>query len=473
MIRQFLRWLGLGRPSYEAAASSPSRRNVPGGFPVDERLELTSPVRSELVRRSRYLYRNSGFFRQLVADMVTYAVGEGIRPQSQVTDDSWAARAETLFEEWAARCEVTGRFSFAEVQQIVCKLVDVDGEAFVLLTAKNERPFLQIVEAHQVRGDEEGWTDGVRVDDFGAPVAYRVWSDDTNFQDVPASSVLHIYEPERASSVRGYPTAQHAIPHVIDEMELLALEKHAVKANADIAYTLCNLSGNLGEEDFTPLGNHAAPGKTDPGLVQQVLGGKVVALREGEKLEAHESQRPSPTFTGFLAHLRRDSALGVLPYEFCADASPLTGPGVRLVIAKADRRFVQRQRLLISRLIEPVWRYILAQAISSQTIEPVTNWWRISCTTPRRITVDAGREAMQNREDIKMGIKTLRQSFEEQGLDFEESLRTRARDFAFIKKISEEYGVPIQWLYSPAELTPPNQDDDESQQASDTQDMVN
>ena len=52
---------------------------------------------------------------------------------------------------------------------------------------------------------------------------------------LPSASVLHIHEPEWAGGVRSHPTIQHSINHVLDEIELLALEKHAVKDNADIS----------------------------------------------------------------------------------------------------------------------------------------------------------------------------------------------------------------------------------------------
>jgi HlyD family secretion protein len=45
--------------------------------------------------------------------------------------------------------------------------------------------------------------------------------------------------------VRAAPTIQHSINHVIDEMELLALEKHAVKDNADVTRVLKNETGRL------------------------------------------------------------------------------------------------------------------------------------------------------------------------------------------------------------------------------------
>ena len=64
-----LKWLppvlvpkAWGSP-FESANWSSRRGLVPGFAPTDARHELTPGVRSELVRKSRYLHKNSGFVR--------------------------------------------------------------------------------------------------------------------------------------------------------------------------------------------------------------------------------------------------------------------------------------------------------------------------------------------------------------------------------------------------------------------------
>ena len=432
---------------YDAANYSPSRGRVPGSSPRDAKLDLSPAVRTELVRRSRYLHRNSGFVRELVSNMAIYSTGDGIRPQAQSPDAAWNKRAEDLFREWSARCEVTGRFSFEECQSLVCRGMDVDGEYFVLKTRDSfGRPAIQLIETHRV-GDTSGETiDGVTLDRTGCPVSYRLLEDDGH-RDVPASSMLHIFEPESASAVRSAPTIQHSINHVLDEIELLALEKHAVKDNADVARILKSARADLGEDGDFSLGTPEQGQPSDPAQLQKIIGGKLVALKPDESLDSFQSNRPSPTFTGFLQHLRRDSALGVLPYEFAADSSMIGGAGVRLIVAKADRRFSYRQLILINRLIEPVWAYVIGDAITRGELESAPQWWRISCTTPRRITVDAGREAQQNRADVEMGLKTISQSYGELGLDFEEEMRTRARNAKFLVELAEEFSIPLEMLW--------------------------
>ena len=73
---------------FEAANWSSRRGLVPGVAPTDAKQELTSGVRTELVRKSRYLHKNSGFVRELVANMAIYSTGDGIRVQAQSPEAS-------------------------------------------------------------------------------------------------------------------------------------------------------------------------------------------------------------------------------------------------------------------------------------------------------------------------------------------------------------------------------------------------
>jgi capsid protein len=438
---------------YESVNWSPRRGNVPGASPTDARNELTPGVRTELVRKSRYMHKNSGFVRELVANMAIYSTGDGIRVQAQSPDPVWNRTAEAYFAMWSPRCEVTRRFSFEECQALVCRGMDIDGEYFIHKTRDTQgEPRIQLIESHRV-GDQFGsqeTIDGVGLDAWGAPVFYRTLEDNSKHRDLPAASVLHIHEPEWAGGVRSHPTIQHSINHVLDEMELLALEKHAVKDNADVARILKTARGEIDDNgDFVVGGAAGVSESSDPVSLQRIVGGKLVALRPDESLDSFQSNRPSPTFTGFLEHLRRDSALGMIPFEFAADSSKVGGAGVRLIVAKADRRFSFRQMILESRLIKPVWAYVIGDAIARGFLPPVPGWWKICTVPPKRVTVDAGREAQQNRADVEMGLKTLSDHFNEQGADFGEEIERRASDAKLILDTAAKHGVPVDMLWKP------------------------
>jgi capsid protein len=440
---------------YESANWSPRRGNVPGAAPGDAKRDLTPGIRNELVRRSRYLQKNSGFVRELVGNMAIYSTGDGIKPQAQSSSQEWNRQAEEYFARWAARCEVTRRFSFEECQSLVCRGIDVDGEYFIHKTRdRDNRPMLQLIETHRV-GDASGsreTVDGIGMDEVGAPAFYRAILDDGSFRDLPAESILHVFEPESSSAVRHAATIQHSINHILDEMELLALEKHAVKDNADVARILKTDRGEIDDEsgDFSVGHAQTSMEGSDPVTLQRIIGGKLVALKPNESLDSFQSNRPSPTFTGFLDFVRRDSALGVLPYEFAADSSKIGGAGVRLVVAKADRRFSFRQLILIQRFIRPVWAYVIGDAIATGALPAQVDWHKVRFQRPKRVTVDAGREAEQNRADVETGLKTLSESYAELGLDFEEQAETRAQDARLLLDLAAKYRIPLDLLYRPS-----------------------
>jgi capsid protein len=114
--------------------------------------------------------------------------------------------------------------------------------------------------------------------------------------------------------------------------------------------------------------------------------------------------------------------------------------------------------ILESRLIKPVWAYVIGDAIARGLLPPVEGWWKICTVPPKRVTVDAGREAQQNRADVEMGLKTLSDHFNEQGADFGEEIERRASDAKLILETAAKYGVPVEMLWkpsgSPVEVSP-------------------
>ena len=82
-------------------------------------------------------------------------------------------------------------------------------------------------------------------------------------------------------------------------MELLALEKHAVKDNADVSRILKTARGEIDDNgDFVVGGAGTNNDPSDPVSLQHIVGGKLVALKPDESLDSFQSNRPS-------AHLHR------------------------------------------------------------------------------------------------------------------------------------------------------------------------
>jgi capsid protein len=179
------------------------------------------------------------------------------------------------------------------------------------------------------------------------------------------------------------------------------------------------------------------------------MGGKLLVLDQGESLNSFQSNRPNSTFTGFLAALERDIAQGVLPYEFVGDSSKLGGATVRLVTAKAGRVFAKYQTIVIETFCVPTWGYIIGQGIAAGDIPDDPKWHEVSWTTPKSVTVDAGREAANDRADVEMGLLSMSELYAQRGLDFRTEMNKRAADMVHIQDLAKQYGIPFELLFRP------------------------
>ena len=405
--------------AFDSAKVSPRRGTPPGAYPTDAKNELPSYTRNELVRRARYLEKNSGHIRGTLRDMKVYGIGDGIRPNAKSPNSDWNRKAEEYFRNWSRRCDITNRFSFREVQRLVSRAIDVDGEVFVVKTYDTrKRPKIQILETHRLVGEssDENTQNGITFGKFGEPLFYNFKCGDAT-RRIPASSVLHIFEPERVSYVRAFPGIQHSIFDILDRNEILSLEKHKVKLISDIARIITSENTNIDDDsDFSVNAGGGDIPQTNPRDIERKFGGKSFRLNPGEKIEAFESNIPSPTFSGFLAELQRSGSLGVLPYEFVVDPSSVGGAGVRLVLSKAQRYIDDRGRTLDERLNHPLWMFVIGHAINCGELENQVGWHKAAWTHPKRATVDAGREEQQQRLNVEAGLKTLENAYSELGL---------------------------------------------------------
>ena len=429
-----------------------ARRSAYGAEPRDLRRDLTPYDRLTMVRKCRWAERNSGLFKQILADMCLYTVGDGIKPQSHASTPEIQERYEAYFAEKAKRIDITNRFSFYQAQSILLRGMIRDGDSFAAKVRNGAgEAKIQLMEAHRV-GDPlegkvpEGMHDGIQFGPYGEYIAVNIYRSDGSSRQILAQSMMMVVDQEYASGARGVPLLQHSINSIQDEMEILALEKQAVKDNGDITRIIKKEGGVLDGDMANELGSVTGGSYSN---LANTMGGKLIALEPGESMDSFQSNRPNATFNGFISALERDISMGVLPYEFVSDPSKIGGASVRLITAKAARVFGKYQNVIIENFCVPTWGYIIGQGIADGELPDDPQWNQVSWTTPKSVTVDAGRDAANDRADLELGLLSPSELYAQRGLDYRSEMDKRANDMAFIIEKAKSAGIPFWMLYKP------------------------
>ena len=426
-----------------------ARRVIYAPQPDDMRRDMSPWDRNEMVKKCRWAERESSLFRQILNDLCIYVVGDGIKWQSHAENPETARLHEEYFAMKAKNLDVSGK-SFFQSQAILTRAMFRDGDAFSLKADLNGEAKTQIIEAHRVgdptdRDTPSDCWDGIGFGKYNEPIYYSVYQADGGSRKVEAQSVMHIVDMETASGSRGVPTLQSALCAIQDVKELLDLERRAVKDNGDVTRVIFKGSGFLDEDAASEISS--AHGSAEN--IASQMGGKAIVMEGSDRFESFESKRPNSTFVGFLAALEKDIC-SILPYEFVKDPTSAGGASVRLVTAKAARVFGKYQNIIIERFCQPTYEYIIADGIAKGEIPDDSRWWSASWTTPKSVTVDAGREAANDRADIEMGLMSMSELYGQRGLDFRSEMEKRAADMAHIQNLAKQYGIPFELLFRPS-----------------------
>ena len=419
-----------------------------GAQPRDLRRDLSPFDRLSMVRKCRWAERNSGLFNQILNDLTLYTVGDGIKHQSHASTPEAREAYNDYFSEWAKKCDITNRFSFNQVQNILLRGMLRDGDSFAVKTRNGfDVPKLQIMESHRV-GDPlspdvcpPGMHDGVQFGPYGELAGFSIYRSDGSARYVISNAVMHVVDQEWASGARGVGILQSAVDLVQDSMDVRTLEVLAHKDHGDVTRVLKKTGG------FMPTDMGAELGQSTPlsqGQQYSSMGGKILALEPGEDLQLLASNRGSQAI-GFLAALELD-IVRVLPYEFVSDPSKIGGASVRLVTAKAGRVFGKYQNVIITTLCHPSWGYVIGQAIANGELPDDPSWTEVSWTTPKSVTVDGGRDSANDREDLRIGLLSFSEVYNQRGMNFEEEAEIKAQNVRYLLDLSKTYGVPFETL---------------------------
>lgn len=311
------------------AATDPSRgimgRKQPTTGTANQLLTASLP---QLRAYCRHLERNNPTARAAVEGHVALIVGSGIALEPDSGDKAADERIRAVWLEFIKDCCVNGEHDIYYLEAQALRETVVAGEflwRFVVepeLIDQGKIPIavlpLEAEWLHQLSNtmgqkDANGvtWVNGVGVNEYGKPVAYRLTNPELNgteYEEFKASEIAHDFERRRALQARGEPWFSPVI-------EVMQQERDLVDAELKSAVNTSALGLAITSEHHDDLDTNTNGNTDDP--AQSLRIGGVARLFPGEEVTAFSHTRPSQQIAPFRTMLCGDNAGALrLPQRF-------------------------------------------------------------------------------------------------------------------------------------------------------------
>lgn len=401
--------------------------------------------RIQLIKEVRDLEENEPLIKSILRKFGTYTIGR-LQYRARTGDEAADSAINAYVERWMANADRTGRLHFRamarlgvtsmkrdgdigfiiskvrrtdqEVSDRVCPLrlqaVEADriGGTLAIVDSQLPKPFRKLKKGEQVFS-------GVVVDEEGVPQRYLIYNRDGKttsmkpWDDIDAQDFILLHDPTRFDAYRGFSAFDAAVTTIKDMKEILGFERIGVKVLTTFSGIVNNAHGeppddvSLGEEEENESGGYIS--KLEPGTIRY--------LQQNETFQAMKTDRPSPTFAGFLETLIRFSGMSVnLPFGVCYEWTG-TGPAVRMEAAVASREFEQTQQVVEEQFLNRIVRRVIAEGVKVGDLPRIDNFdageWRF----PAKVTIDVGRESKAMIEENMAGLVSKTQIAMDRGED--------------------------------------------------------
>ena len=458
--RRFGAFFGMG--GFDAALS---HRRLRGFRPARAHVNtLLASAGPEMTSRGRWLVRNNGYAANAVESWAANAVGDGIKPNSQVTTASRKRALQQLFLDWTDEADAEGLTDFYGLQRRAAREVFVAGEVFLRFRARRPAdglsvPFqIQMLPSEMLPMDKNellaGGAEirqGIEFDQIGRRVAYHFYKrhpGDMTLRGiaagetvrVPAEDVVHILDPVEAGQLRGVSRFSAAIVKLflLDQYDDAELDRKKVAALYALFVTTEAPEGGPveTEEDEADL-------ELSPGMITR--------LAPGEDVKPSDPADSGATYEPFQYRtlLQIAAALGI-PYGYLSgDSAKGNFSNSRLVLMEFRRRVQAFQHsVLVFQMCRAVWARFMDTAVLSGAISLPgyerrrREYLRCNWLPTRWDWVDPQKDIRAEVEQIDAGLKSRSQAISERGYDAEQLDEEIAADRKREKRLGLEFKRP-------------------------------
>ena len=189
-----------GRRLYNYAFSflnTQGRRRDHGSQIQPQSVQLDETGRDKAHVLGRDLYKDSSLFRWAVDFHCKNTTGFVFQAKSK--DKGFNRALEQYYEHFNRTLDFSGRYSFEELREIWERRAVIDGD--VLLVKLNNGQ-IQSYQSDWIRGNDNGFVQGVKLDEFGRPLGYQIERTTTN------GKTIKNYYPARHSILIAYWTGE-------------------------------------------------------------------------------------------------------------------------------------------------------------------------------------------------------------------------------------------------------------------------
>lgn len=397
--------------------------------------------------RTRDLVRNNPWAATAVRKLATKVIGTGITPRLRAGRDE-IERKRAAADNWTAfseNCDPEGQLDFDGKAFLAARTMFEAGEALVRFIPRPAswrlRVPLQIevlepdyLDSSIIRSEDNGNViiQGVEYDPFGRRAAYWLFDEHPGevitsarrrfalqSRRVPASDILHLFEPLRPGQARGVSVFTPVVLRMRDVDDYDDAELMKKKVAACFAAFVKRGAGAT----QTPLAGKGATADASGERVESLRPGRLQYLGLDEDIVFAQP----PAADGFMEYMRYQllaiaAGTGNTYEQLTGDYSNVNYSSMRGgMIDFWDLIDHLQWHVIIPQLYRPVWNRaaaLLAATGRRNIDQPFEAIW----TPPRRRWVDPQKEVAAYRDGIRSGLMTQRAAIAEQGEDPDEQI---------------------------------------------------
>jgi len=450
--------------------------------------------------------QNSGFIAGIVEVSSGAVVGKGLRMAARPDVDAlgweqefstkWARKAESRFRAWAEKpvlCDASAELTFGQMQQAAYASYLAFGEVFALLPliareigrSATKVKLLPPSRLVNVTDELTGVIQGVKVDEWGAHLAYRMRRKDrlTGWKEVDIQArdadgrpnVLLIKDPALATTRGISPLA--TVLKVVRQVDQYAdATLTAALIQTIFAATVkSNISGQAAFDGLITQGDNgpniglyaSQKGEWYDGAnIDLTQHGRIAHMFPGDELEFTEAKTPGQQYDHFMGWLLREIARGAgVTYESATgDYRGATYSSVRMAGAVEWQTVLRRRSNIVVPFCDVIYEWWLDEEIRTGRLEYPGGYGKFAeqrdfaaqaaWTGPARPQADDFKTARAYEVRKDMQATTLAEIAEEYGRDWDDDARQRAAENA----LHEELGLPLPWAPKDMIETPEGQE---------------